>query len=330
MDHPEHDVKTFIREAAGRHGFQKVGFAEPAPLEQEVQDLKTWLAEERHGTMTWMTRRANERTDPSAYYPPVKTIVVLAMNYYTGPPVETATATATATTPEQPRWSSYAWGDDYHRLLKKRLKALLAEIAATFPRVNGIACVDTSPVMEKVWAKRAGLGWQGKHTVLITRDYGSWLFLGELLLNVALEPDSPFEEDLCGSCTACLEACPTGALTDPYRIDASRCISYLTIEHRGDFSREQADLLNGWIYGCDVCQEVCPWNLRSAKPSAERAFAPREFITAYGWEDWAELSRERWSELFKGSAARRAGYERLRLNVAVRVKGKRDSSQSFF
>ncbi len=328
MDHPNHDVKTFIREAAGRHGFQKVGFAEAAALGQEAEDLQLWLDEGHHGSMTWMTRRANERTDPSAYYPPAKTIVVLAMNYYTGPPIETATATATA--PERPRWSSYAWGDDYHRLLRKRLKALLAEITAAFPQVNGIACMDTSPVMEKVWAKRAGLGWQGKHTVLVTRDYGSWLFLGELLLNVALEPDSPFEEDLCGSCTACLEACPTGALTAPYRIDTRRCISYLTIQHRGDFSREEAGRLHGWIYGCDVCQEVCPWNLRSAKPSAERAFAPRAFITAFGWEDWAELSRERWEELFKGSAARRAGYEGLRRNVAVQVKGKRASSQSLF
>ncbi len=336
MDHPEHDVKTFIREAAGRHGFQKVGFAEPAPLEQEVQDQETCLAEERHGTMTWMTRRLEERRDPRRYFPPAKTIVSLAMNYYTSPDESGSSNRSSpgafspvlnpaiggangGVTTAQPggrlRWSSYAWGDDYHRLLKKRLKALLAEIAATFPRVNGIACVDTSPVMEKVWAKRAGLGWQGKHTVLITRDYGSWLFLGELLLNVALEPDSPFEEDLCGSCTACLEACPTGALTDPYRIDASRCISYLTIEHRRDFSREEAGQLHGWVYGCDVCQEVCPWNIRFARPSPEPAFAPREFITTYGWEDWAELSRERWEELFEGSAASRVGYERLKQNV---------------
>lgn len=232
------------------------------------------------------------------------------MNYYYEP-IETATATG----PEKPRWSRYARGDDYHHLVKKRLKALLAAITAAYPQVNGVACVDTSPVMEKVWAQRAGLGWQGKHTVLITREYGSWVFLGELLLDVALEPDRPFEEDLCGDCTACLEACPTGALTGPYRIDASRCVSYLTVEHRGSFSREDAGLLNGWLYGCDLCQEACPWNARAARPSPESAFAPREFITAFDWENWVDLSREQWEVLLEGSAARRIGYEQLMRNV---------------
>jgi epoxyqueuosine reductase len=169
--------------------------------------------------------------------------------------------------------------------------------------------------MEKVWAQRAGLGWQGKHTNLITRDYGSWVFLGELLLDVVLEPDPPFEEDLCGSCTTCLEACPTGALTEAYRIDARRCISYLTIEYRGAFSQEQAEWLNGWIYGCDLCQEVCPWNIKFARPTTEAAFTPREFITAYGMEDWEELTKEQWHNMLWGSAARRAKYTGLVRNV---------------
>jgi len=312
-----------ICEAARRLGFQQVGFAAVGGLDQEAADLRAWLGQGRHGSMAWMARRLAERADPRAYYPPAKTIVVLAMNYYTGPPVETTTATATATatanTPDAPRWSNYAWGDDYHRLLKRRLKALLAEVAAAFPQVNGIACVDTAPVMEKVWARRAGLGWQGKHTGLITRGWGSWVFLGELLLDAALEPDAPFTEDLCGSCTACLEACPTGALTATYQLDARRCISYLTIEHRGSFSREQAGWLNGWIYGCDLCQEVCPWNVRFARPSPETAFTQREFIAAFGWVDWAALGRERWGELLSGSAARRAAYEGLKRNVAAQA-----------
>ena len=293
-----------------------MGFAEPAALGQEAEDLQSWLAEGRHGTMSWMARRVDERTDPRAYYPSVKTIVVLAMNYYTGPLANTATAAATA--PERPRWSRYAWGDDYHHLLKERLKALLSEITAAFPQISGMACVDTSPIMEKVWAKRAGLGWQGKHTVLVTREHGSWIFLGELLLDVALEPDPPFTDDPCGTCTACLDACPTGAITAPYRIDTRRCISYLTTAHDGPFRPDQPSL-HGWIYGCDICQEVCPWNERSAKPSAERAFVPREFITTFGREEWRNLSREQWDSLLRDSAARRIGYDGLRRNIEAQA-----------
>ncbi len=314
MDHPKHDVKTFIRDSAAHHGFQKVGFAEPVPLDKEAKDLQAWLAEGRHGAMTWMARRANERTDPSAYYPPAKTIVVLAMNYYTGPPDASGSSSGSGS----PRWSRYAWGDDYHHLLKERLKALLSEVTAGFPQVNGIACVDTSPIMEKVWAQRAGLGRQGKHTILITPEYGSWLFLGELLLDVALEPDPPFADDLCGSCTACLDACPTGALTAPYRIDAARCISYLTTMYKEPFRPDQPSL-HGWLYGCDVCQEVCPWNERSAKTSPEPSFVPREFITSFGWEDWNRLRQEQWDELLQGGAARRIGYAGLRRNIEAQA-----------
>jgi epoxyqueuosine reductase len=311
-------LKDFIRRVAERSGFQKVGFARPERLEREQAELQQWLAEGRQGTMDWMTRRITERCDPREYYPPVQTIVVLGMNYY-HPPSEGRL--------EAPRWSNYAWGDDYHRLLKRRMRELLAEIARHYPEVRGIACVDTSPVMEKVWAQRAGLGWRGKHTNLITRDYGSWLFLGELLLDVELEPDPAFDEDLCGSCTACLEACPTGALTAPYRIDARRCISYLTIEHRGAFSREESQMLNGWIYGCDICQEVCPWNRKSARVTGERAFRPRAFIEEYGGEEWTVLERDSWDRLLRGSAARRAGYEGLMRNIAAQAAGAGDQDR---
>ena len=287
-----------------------MGFARPEPLEREGVQLQQWLAEGRQGTMDWMARRTAERCDPRDYYPAAQTMVVLGINYYCSPPERALHA---------PRWSNYAWGDDYHRLLKKRMKELLDAVSERYPEVNGIACVDTSPVMEKVWGQRAGLGWQGKHTNLITRDYGSWLFLGELLLDVALEPDPVFDEDLCGTCTACLEACPTGALTAPYQIDARRCISYLTIEHRGALDREQSQWLNGWIYGCDICQEVCPWNRKSAQPTRERAFQPRTFIVRHGWKDWVALDRNRWDRLLRGSAARRAGYEGLARNIMTQA-----------
>ena len=302
------DLKQFIRQAALRLGFQKVGFAKAGALGQQGQDLQDWLRQGRHGAMDWMARRQAERSDPCVYFPPVQTVVALAMNYHTPAPQQ----------PDgSPRWSRYAWGDDYHRLLKKRLRALLRELTVVHPDVNGIASVDTSPVMEKVWAQRAGLGWQGKHTNLITRDYGSWVFLGELLLDIALEPDPPFEEDLCGSCTACLEACPTQALTAAYQLDATRCISYLTIEHPEGVDPDDGARLDGWLYGCDVCQDVCPWNVRFAQPSPEQAFQPREFISNYSWSDWAGLSFGTWDRLLRGSAARRPGYQGLKRIAAA-------------
>ena len=212
-------LKKFITEQALRLGFDKIGFAAPAARVREGEHLADFLAEKRHGNMAWLAGRSAERSDLQTYWPPVRTVVSLAMNYHTPPSAPLGAG---------PRWSNYAWGDDYHKLIKKRLKALLLEVQKAYPNVSGRVCVDTAPVMEKVWAQRAGLGWQGKHTNLISRDYGSWLFLSELLLDVALPPDLPFEEDLCGSCTACLEACPTGALDEAYRIDARKCISYLT------------------------------------------------------------------------------------------------------
>jgi len=286
----------------------------PEALDREAEDLRSWLEKGWHGELTWMTQRLDERTDPRTYYPPVKTIVSLGMNYYTGP----SDASGSGSSSGSPRWSRYAWGDDYHHLLKERLKALLGEVDAAFPGINGIACVDTSPIMEKVLAERAGLGRQGKHTILITREYGSWLFLGELLLDVPLEPDQSFEDDLCGDCTACLDACPTGALTAMHQVDARRCISYLTTMYKEPFRPDQPSL-HGWIYGCDVCQEVCPWNLRCTKPSPESSFMPREFITAFSWEDWRELTRERWDDLLQGSAARWIGYDGLRRNIEALV-----------
>jgi len=320
------ELKTFITETAREVGFQKVGFAASDDLVEEGQALKAWLAGGRHGTMMWLANRQDERVSPRHYYPSVKTIVSLAMNYYT-PPAFSVERRAWSVEREEattPKWSNYAWGDDYHQLIKKRLKTLLRHIKAAYPDVGGIACVDTSPVMEKVWARRAGLGWQGKHTNLITRDYGSWVFLGELLLDAALEPEPPFEQDLCGSCTACLEACPTGALTDAYRIDARRCISYLTIEYRESFLPDQPNL-EGWLYGCDICQEVCPWNRKYAQVATEDAFRAREFITSFTADDWASMDRETWDGLLRGSAARRSGYDGLMRNVMAQVRSPRAS-----
>jgi epoxyqueuosine reductase len=201
--------------------------------------------------------------------------------------------------------------------LKKKLFHLLAWLKEENPEMKGIVCVDTSPVMDKVWAQKAGLGWQGKHTNLITRDYGSWIFLGELLLDIELEYDQSFREDLCGSCTACIDACPTQAL-DEYTINSRKCISYQSIEYRGDFSENEN--LNGWIYGCDICQEVCPWNQKFSQVSNEEAFQPRQAFLEWSNKDWTKMSEDGFRKLFKGSAVKRTKFSGLNRNINQNTK----------
>jgi epoxyqueuosine reductase len=197
--------------------------------------------------------------------------------------------------------------------LKSGLYKLLSWLKAEVPNVKGVACVDTSPVMDKVWAQKAGLGWQGKHTNLITIDYGSWLFLGELIVDIELDYDQPFTEDLCGSCTACIDACPTHALGE-YEIYAEKCISYLTIEHRGKLPDGRSEL-HDWIYGCDICQDVCPWNQKFSQLTAEESFKPRKEILGFTDENWQALDVQGFRKLFKGSAVKRTKFSGLSRNI---------------
>ena len=294
-----------IRNRALELGFQKVGFADVRTATRDKARLEEWLKLGYSATMSWMSGRKSERGDIQEYFPEARSVISVGMNYFHG---EAA---------GEMKISNYAWGDDYHDVVKERLWKLLKFVQENRPGVHGVACVDTSPVMEKAWAQRAGLGWIGKHTNLISRDFGSWLFLGELILNCDLEFDLPFDEDLCGTCTACIDACPTGAIVDDYLLDASRCISYLTIEHRGDLPHEYENQLHGWIYGCDVCQEVCPWNEKFAAESDEEAFAPREEIVERTGDSWRYLSKDDYQKLFKGSAVKRTKYEGLTRNVAA-------------
>ena len=255
--------------------------------------------------MAWMKKRKSERGNIFEYFPEVKTVISLGYNYYVGKNQSSMNS--------KYKFSNYAWGDDYHDVIKKKLFYLLKEIKKKSPKIKGLVCVDTAPVMEKVWAQKAGLGWQGKHTNLISRDYGSWLFLGELLLDVELSIDLPFSEDLCGSCTACIDACPTMAL-DEYQIDASKCISYLTIEHRGEFNENQKNL-DGSIYGCDICQEVCPWNISFSQPSDDSYFQPRKSIVDRTDQEWDKLDQSDFSQIFKKSAVKRTKFSGLRRNI---------------
>ena len=302
------ELSQKIKSIALELGFSKTGITAAQYHPQDDEHLQSWINKGRHATMDWVIRRKDERADIFKYYPQAKSVVVVGLNYYTGlSPKKEGIA----------RFSNYAWGDDYHDLLKKRLYQLLSKLKSIDSNLNGIACVDTSPVTEKAWAQRAGLGWIGKHTNLLTRDYSSWLFLGVLILNKELVYDSPFEEDMCGSCTACIDDCPTGALVDAYQLDANKCISYLTIEHRGDISKKYEDQLNGWIYGCDICQEVCPWSQKFSQVTEEKAFQPRSNINTRSIQEWEELTEDEFKKLFKKSAVKRTKYVGLKRNIKL-------------
>lgn len=294
-----------IKKKAEELGFQKVGIARAEKTPQEKSDLDSWLMQGNHASMAWMMNRKDERGNIHKYFPEARSVIAVGMNYYTGNDQDDLRSDY--------KFSNYAWGDDYHTVLKKQLYQLLNWIKENNSKVKGVVCVDTSPVMDKVWAQRGGLGWIGKHTNLISRDLGSWLFLGELILDLELDYDAPFEEDLCGTCLACIESCPTQAL-DEYKIDAGKCISYLTIEHRGELPESQSDL-HGWIYGCDVCQEVCPWNEKFAIETKTGEFQPRKEIVEFISEDWDSLDEDSFKRIFKDSAVKRTKYVGLKRNI---------------
>ena len=298
-------TSDIIKEKAIELGFHKVGIAKAAKTKQEQERLDEWLDQKKHADMEWIENRKSERGNIFNYFSEAKTVISLGMNYYVGKEQSDLTSDF--------KFSNYAWGDDYHLVIKSKLFSLLEFIKNKKPNVKGLVCVDTAPIMEKVWAQRAGLGWQGKHTNLISTDFGSWLFLGEIIIDFELEPDDPFTKDLCGSCTACIDACPTHALGE-YELDSGKCISYLTIEHRGDFI-EGHDDLDGWIYGCDICQEVCPWNISFSKISEEKYFEPRTDIINNTNQKWLEIDQEKFSATFKKSAAKRTKLMGLKRNI---------------
>ncbi|NQU67744.1 MAG: tRNA epoxyqueuosine(34) reductase QueG [Candidatus Marinimicrobia bacterium] len=301
-------------------GFSKAGITTPDLPDIPKQRLSQWLDAGYNANMQWMAKRSTERGDVYAYFPEVKSVISVAMNYFTA---------RASDSPDALKISNYAWGDDYHDMMKQKLFELLAFIRLEYPDCNYRVCVDTSPVQDKVWAQRAGLGWQGKHTNLITTDHGSWLFLGELMLDIELTPDSPFDTDHCGSCTACLDACPTNAFPQPYVLDASKCISYLTIEHRGDIPPEFEGVFNGWIYGCDICQQVCPWNQKFEQVTHQPEFQMREQIRDRSTEQWSELSEDEFRRVFKNSAVKRTKHRGLKRNInfVSKTVGKNQSTE---
>lgn len=285
-------------------GFDACGVSEAAHLDEEARRLEQWLGAGMHAGMGWMEGHFDKRVDPRRLVEGARSVVSVLHNYYG---------------PEQPapgaaRIARYAWGDDYHEVMKERLAHLFEWLRAEVGEVDGRAFVDSAPVMDKAWAARSGLGWQGKNTNLIHPRMGSFFFLGELIVDVPLTPDGPLP-DYCGTCTRCLDACPTDAIVQPYVVDSSRCISYLTIEHRGAWPEAAPVAAMGtWIYGCDVCQDVCPWN-KFSRPTAEPRYRPRAGVTDTEVREWLELDLEAFRRRFKGSPVKRARFEGFVRNV---------------
>jgi len=301
-------ISQEIKTRAVEFGFQKIGITKAEPLEEEGERLEKWLARGYQGTMEWMNRNTEKRMDVTKILPDAKSIISVAMNYYT--PHQHSEKEQAG------KISRYAWGDDYHDILTPKLHLLLDWIKSQHPNANGKVYVDTGPVLEKVWAQRAGIGWEGKHTNIISKEYGSWIFLGEIILNLELEYDAP-ALDHCGTCTLCIDACPTQAITEPYVLDASKCISYLTIEHKGEIASSLTKNFDGWLYGCDICQDVCPWNHKFAEPTNVVQFEPRENNIQPKLEKIENLSEEDFKMKFKGSAMKRTKLSGLKRNAKI-------------
>jgi epoxyqueuosine reductase len=294
---------ALIKAKAHELGFLACGVARAGFLEEEAPRLEQWLRQGKQGTMSYMERHFDLRLDPTKLVPGAKSVISLAYNYFT-PPQQLD--------PEAPKLSTYAYGRDYHKVVKKRLKPLIAFIGEQFGAVELRAFVDSAPVLEKAWAERSGIGWRGKHTNVIRQGAGSWFFLCELITDLDLEPDAP-ATDHCGTCRRCIDACPTEAIT-PYGVDGSRCISHLTIELKGAIPEEFAGKMAGWAFGCDICQQVCPWN-RFATPHAEPEFAPKAEVMGLTADEWHGLTEVVFDRLFEGSAVKRTKYTGMRRNL---------------
>jgi epoxyqueuosine reductase len=294
-----------IRAEAMRLGFDFCGFAQAQRLDQEALRLEQWLHQSAHGTMHWMENHFDMRVDPTLLVPGAKTVICLAYNYH-NPDLPND--------PDAPRISQYAYGDDYHHVLKARLGELMEQIRTLAGDVQGRCFVDSAPILERAWAERAGIGWNGRHTLTIHPRRGSYFFLAEIICDLPLTYDDPIR-DHCGTCRRCIEACPTEAIApEGYFLDASKCISYLTIELREAIPDEFAGRMDGWAFGCDVCQEVCPWN-RFATRHAEPAFEPQPDLLHLTKSEWVELTELTFGRLFKKSAVKRTKYAGLRRNI---------------
>lgn len=295
-----------IKQKATELGFMYCGVSAATFLEEEAKRLDIWLKKGYHGKMQYMENHFDKRLDPRLLVDGAKSVISLLLNYHNPQKQEDADA---------PKISQYAYGQDYHYVIRDRLKELLAFIRDEIGEVDGRVFVDSAPVMDKAWAARSGLGWIGKHSNLVHPRSGSWFFIAELILDLDLEPDGPMK-DYCGTCTRCIDACPTGAIAEPYVVDGSRCISYLTIELKDQLLPEEfRNSMDNWMFGCDVCQEVCPWNRFSTRHK-ETAFEPHEALLRMSKSDWEDLTHEIFNEIFRHSAVKRTKFSGLQRNIS--------------
>ncbi len=297
------DYSQLIKTEAKKLGFLSCGISKADFLEDEAPRLERWLKDGKHGKMAYMENHFDKRLDPRLLVPDAKSIISLLLNYYS--PLDQLDGA--------PKISKYAYGKDYHHVIKDKLKQLFQIINNKIGEVSGRVFVDSAPVMEKSWAVRSGLGWQGKNTNLISKKAGSFFFIAELIVDLELEYDTPVT-DHCGTCTACIDACPTEALT-PYHIDASKCISYLTIELKDQIPTAFKNKMDDWAFGCDICQDVCPWN-RFSKQHNEPLFSPNSEVINYTQKNWEEITQETFNIIFKNSAIKRTGFKGFKRNIS--------------
>lgn len=298
------DIKLrtqITKEKAKNLGFNFCGISKAGFLDDEARNLEKWLQKDYHGKMAYMANYFDKRLDPTKLVDGAKSVISVILNYFPENELET-----------ELKISKYAYGEDYHFVLKRKLADLLSFMQENFGEINARIFVDSAPVMDKVWAKKSGLGWVGKHSNLINKEMGSFFFLGEIICDLEMETDGPIK-DYCGTCTACIDACPTDAIAEPYVVDGSKCISYLTIELKENIPNEFKGKMENWIFGCDICQDVCPWN-RFSKKHNNPEFVPSDQLRNIA--KWEEITQELFREIFKNSAIKRTKFEGLKRNIS--------------
>jgi epoxyqueuosine reductase len=296
--------EQLIKQEAQRLGFLSCGISKAGFLEEEAPRLEKWLNANMHGEMSYMANHFDKRLDPRKLVDGAKSVITVLLNYFTE---------ETQKDPKAPKISKYAYGADYHHVIKGKLRELVHFINEEIGEVGGRAFVDSAPVMDKAWAAKSGLGWIGKNSNLLNSKAGSFFFIGELILDIELEPDGP-TTDHCGTCTACIDACPTEAIIQPYVVDGSKCISYFTIELKDAIPSSMKGQFDNWAFGCDVCQDVCPWN-RFSKPHSESQFNPHPDMLEMTKQDWEELTEDVFKKVFQKSAVKRTKFSGLKRNI---------------
>ncbi|WP_121375298.1 tRNA epoxyqueuosine(34) reductase QueG [Flavobacterium endophyticum] len=303
MINPKSKYTQFIKSEAHRLGFISCGISQAGFLEEEAPRLETWLKNNAHGQMSYMENHFDKRLNPTLLVDDSKSVISLLLNYY---PEQTQVS-------DTYKISKYAYGQDYHFVIKEKLKEFLFSIQENIGEVSGRAFVDSAPVLDKAWAAKSGLGWIGKNSNLLSKQVGSFFFIAELIVDLELEYDTAVT-DHCGSCTKCIDACPTEAIVAPYVVDGSKCISYFTIELKENIPQEMKGKFDDWAFGCDVCQDVCPWN-RFSKPHSEPLFNPNPELLSMTKKDWEEITEDTFRAVFKNSAVKRTKYDGLKRNI---------------